>query len=478
MVRLVSAKPPKIDGVEGGSATPSSTPTPKVSSWDQVEERQQRARAEGNARPVQPVRPTTRPTTTPATTTPPTTPSEPLGPPVPKTNSTLAEIPGMNRFGRAITGATYIPGEGGFPAPWKGQLEPVGGRPIAGGRTPVLTGPQKVGNILLDTANQFGSPNMFRGWKSGGKAGVIANVASMITISGASAALQQETMADVFREQGYPKDVAAEMATAYIGTYGVAGAATSAGAEAVSDATFMAASAAGGAAIGALFFGVGAIPGAAAGAAAGWAASRVVAGASAVINLLEGFLSMGNAYANKEAGTPENTKFVNLPSLDDFWIHGGINDDGTPRNGLLGLNLRGAAAEGAHETAMAAANAAVTTFVQNGRFYSDEDTLREQQRIEQGHYASSADVDPKYEFYKKFIQEGYFVYKEPNGDYKVDTLAVQQFLYNNARYKTEADLRGELPPKRPAGEEFYRSVRLTDDMLGGMWGDNSDIPMP
>jgi hypothetical protein len=300
----------------------------------------------------------------------------------------------------------------------------------------------------------------------------------MIAISGASAALQQETMTDVFREQGYPKDVAAQMATAYIGTYGVAGAATSAGAEAVSDASFMAASAVGGAAIGSLFFGVGAIPGAAAGAAAGWAASRVVAGASAVINLLEGFLSMGNAAANKSAGTPENTKFVNLPSLDDFWIHGGVNDDGTPRNGLLGLNLRGAAAEGAHEAAMAAANAAVTTFVQNGRFYTDEETLKERQYIQEGTYATSAEVDPKYQFYKKFIQEGYFVYQEPNGDYKVDTLAVQQFLYDNARYKTEADLRAELPPKRAAGQKFYTSVRLTDDMLGGMWGTNSDIPMP
>lgn len=469
MVRLVSAKPPKIDGVEGGSATPSSTPTPKVSTWDQVEERQQRQRGSGQP---------PRPTVVAPKTTPPPAPNEPLGPPVPKTNSTLGEIPGMNRFGRAVTGATYIPGEGGFPAPWKGQLEPVGGRPVAGGRTPVLTGPQKVGNILLNTANQFGSPIPVRGWKSGGKAGVIFNLGSMATISGASAALQQETMTEAFREQGYPKDVAAQMATAYIGTYGAAGAASSAGAEAISDATFMAASAAGGAAIGALFFGVGAIPGAAAGAAAGWAASRVVAGASAVINLVEGFLSMGNAWANKEAGTPEKTTFVNLPSLDDFWIHGGINDDGTPRNGLGGLNLRGAAAEGAHELAMSAANSAVTTFVQNGRFYSDEDTLREQQRIQEGHYASSADVDPKYEFYKKFIQEGYFVYQEPNGDYKVDTLAVQQFLYDNARYKTEADLRGELPPKRPAGDAFYKSVRLTDDMLGGMWGDNSDIPMP
>lgn len=473
MVRLVSAKPPKIDGVEGGSATPSSTPTPKVNTWEQVEERQQRQRGSG-----QPVRPTTvtPPAPKPATTLPPGTSSEPLGPPVPKNNSTLAEIPGMNKFGKMVTGATYIPGEGGFPAPWKGQFEPVGGRPLASGRPPVLTGPQKVGNILLGTANQFGSPNPLRGWRSGGKAGVIANVAGMMSISGATAAMQQDTMTEVFQEQGYPKDVAAKMATAYIGTYATAGAATAAGAEAVSDATFMAASAAGGALIGSLFFGVGAVPGAAAGAAAGWAASRVVAGASAVINLVEGFLSMGNAAAN--TNNPGNIKMVNLPSLDDFWIHGGINEDGTPRNGLLGLNARGFAAQGAHEAAMSAANAVVTGLVDQGRFYTDDETLKERRYIEEGTYATSSEVDPKYEFYKKFIQEGYFVYQEPNGDYKVDTLAVQQFLWDNARYKTEADLRTALPEKRPAGQAFYTSVRLTDDMLGGMWSTNSDIPMP
>lgn len=459
MVRLVSAKPPKIDGVEGGSAMPPSTPKPVASTWDQVEERQQRNRGMSKPTITAPVRPPSAEPTTPA---PRPRPDGATMPAAPVKMQPLGEIPGLNPIGKAALGGVSVPDGNPTYKPWKVQTGRLGdGKDV--------TGVQRFVNGSLKIAEQFGSPNPGRGFRSGGRAGVLFNAASMVGISSGVGALQQDSVAERFYDAGYPKDVAKAMATTYIGTYGVLGAGTSAGAEALSDLSFIAATSATGAVIGATFFGIGAIAGAAAGAAAGWSVGRVAAGASAIINLVEGAFGVGGALANKSAGTPENIKTVNLPSIDDWWVHGGLNEDGTSRNGLLGLNLRGAAAESADSAAMSAANVLVQPFIDGGRLYSDNDTVRERGRIEEGYYADHSDVDPKYEFYKQFIQEGYFVSKNANGEYKVDTRAVQEFLWDNARYRTEEDLRSELPKKSVVGDSFYKSVRLTDEMLAGMW---------
>ena len=223
----------------------------------------------------------------------------------------------------------------------------------------------------------------------------------------------------------------------------------------------MAAGAGIGALIGSAFFGLGAIPGAFAGAASGWAAARVAAGASQIINIGEMILSTGNILTG-------NGGFVNLPSVDDFWLHGSMNEDGTMRNGPFGANFRAFFAGGADDVALSAARTAIDA-TNPGRFLTDEQAIEEDAKIKNGYYANSSDVDPKYDDYFQFIQEGYFVFKDTDGKYKVDTEAVQTFLLNTVRYTREEDLRELLPPKPAAGDAFYKSVRLTDEMLAGMW---------
>ena len=451
MVRLVSAKPPKIDGVEGGSAMPPSTPKPVASTWDQVEERQQRNRGMSKPTITAPVRPPSAEPTTPAPRPRPdgaTMPAE-----APKVRI-LGETPGMNRFGKAMTGGTTVPDDSKFPLPWKATTGRLGD-----GKA--LTGVQKFGNSLIGTAEQFGSPNPLRGLRSGGKFGVLTTFASAMAISGATAKMQEDALVKDFMAQQYPEDVARSMAAAYVGSYSATAGVANLAAEGAADATFMAASATAGAAIGAAFFGIGAIPGFFAGAAAGWAASRVAAGASAIVNIAEAAFSMGNVATG-------NGGFVNLPSLDDYWVHGGINEDGSKRNGLLGLNFRAAAAEGADSTALSAARA-VVDLANPGRFLTDEQAIQEEERIQTGYYADSSDIDPKYDDYFQFIQEGYFVKRDTSGNYKVDTQAVQKFLLDTVRYTKTEDLRQLLPPKPAAGDSFYKSVRLTDEMLAGMW---------
>jgi len=472
MVRLVSAKPPKIDGVEGGSATPSSTPTPKMTTWDQVETRQQEARGRfGRTTPPLPTRPV--PAATPAGPPSPEPRPRPDGatPPMEQPRMRLlGEAPGLSRIGQAVAGRVLVPDDSEFPKPWRGQIEnPFGSRPVGAGKAVApLTAAERFANGFINKANAFGSPNFLRGLRSGGKGNVLTTIMSSMTIAGASANMQREALAKEFMAQQYPKDVAESMAAAYVASYAATGAATSLAAEGAADATFMAAGAAGGALIGSIFFGLGAIPGAFAGAASGWAASRVVAGASAMINMVEAALSAGNIASG-------NGGFVNIPTLDDFWVHGSINEDGTSRNGFLGFNFRSFAAQGADDVALSAARAAVD-LANPGRFLTDEQAIDEEGKIMSGHYATSADVDPKYDDYFQFIQEGYFVFKGADGKYKVDTVAVQEFLLNTVRYTREEDLRELLPPKPAIGDTFYKSVRLTDEMLGSMWDIQDVMP--
>lgn len=466
MVRLVSGKPPKLDGVEGGSATPSSTPTPKVSTWDQVEERQQKNR--GVAAAPKPPRPV--PSIPDAGKTPPTGAPKPV---------VTGEMPGVgNILGRAATRTTYIPDDTGKPFPYKGQIRPYQPPVSAGRGTPVLTPSQKIAAAVNSTArgvSVLGNVNPFSGAGRGGTKGArIAALSTLMTsiVAAGGANLQQkQEVAKYFESEGYPKDAADTMANTYIATATGLQTGTSLAAEAGSDASFMAAGAAGGALIGAAFFGIGAGPGIVAGAAAGWAASRVVAGASALLNMVEAALSINSAVQGGD--------MVNIPTLDDFWFHGGPNTvwkdaSGNP-TGLLGFSARQGAADISDGLATSAAFAAVGAQYP-GRFLSDEQVLVEEERIKSGHYATSADVDPKYDDYKQFIQEGYFVFKDTQGNYKVDTKAVQQFLLDTVRLTQRDDLVSYLPPKKPVGDEFYKSQRLTDEMLAGMWDIQDFMP--
>ena len=162
---------------------------------------------------------------------------------------------------------------------------------------------------------------------------------------------------------------------------------------------------------------------------------------------------------------------VNLPSLDDFWFHGGFDENGNQRDGLLGWNFRAGGGEVSSNAALFAARAIVDA-KHPGRFLTDEQAIEETKRIKSGHYATHSDVDPKYDDYKSFIKEGYFVYKDNDGKFKVNVEEVQTFLLNSVRYTQEDDLRTFLPPKTAVGDEFYKSQYLTDDMLATMW----DIP--
>jgi hypothetical protein len=253
----------------------------------------------------------------------------------------------------------------------------------------------------------------------------------------------------------YPKDIAETMADEYIQSRTATGVGATIGAEALGDASFIALTST----IGALIGSPGGFAGIAAGGAAGWAVGRFIAGVSQVINIVEAGLNFGTIASG---GT-----MVNLPTIDDFWIHGGI--EGKP--GAFGLDLRGGLQDQADMLARTEAYRVIQDIYPD-RFYTDEETYREMERIQGGYYAYHTDVDPKYEAYKNFIQEGYFVFKDSRGDYKVNVAEVQEFLLNSARYKKEDDLRAFLPAKTSVGEEFYKSVYVTDNVLAGLW----DIP--
>ena len=464
MVRLVSAKPPKIDGVEGGSATPSSTPTPKMSTWDQVEARQQEAKGRfGRVTPAVPTRPAPP---TPNAPQPMATPPRPDGatPPMEQPKMRLlGEAPALSTIGKRIAGGVSVPNVGEGRLFWKGQIpEPYASRPVGAGKAVApLTTAQKTANMVIKQANLLGSPIPLRGLRSGNAGNALTSLVSSMAIAGASAEMQREALAKEFMSQQYPKDIAESMAATYVASYALTGAGSSIVAEAAADATFLAAGAGIGALIGSALFGLGAIPGALAGAASGWAAARVAAGASQIINIGEMILSTANIATG-------NGGFVNIPSVDDFWLHGSMNEDGTMRNGPFGANFRAFFAGGADDVALSAARTAIDA-TNPGRFLTDEQAIEEDAKIKNGYYANSSDVDPKYDDYFQFIQEGYFVFKDTDGKYKVDTEAVQTFLLNTVRYTREEDLRELLPPKPAAGDAFYKSVRLTDEMLAGMW---------
>ncbi len=448
MVRLVSAKPPRIEGVEGGSATPSSTPTPKTTTWSEAEDKQRQRR--GMPKQPKPVTVLTKPVSG-----------------GPETKGGIPAVkPEFSPIGKAATTLTALP-KGRLFRPWEAQINYSGlglNASPPGLSKPAMSTAQKIASRVLPTLEQFGSPHPFRGIRSGKLPGVALVAGSAMGVSNIQGNMTKDQLVQNFIDMQYPEDVANTMADRYVERYTAIGAAANLGAEGLADASFMAASSAVGAAIGSALFGIGALPGAAAGAAAGWAISRVATGASMLINMLEVGLGMGTIATG-------DGKMVNLPSIDDFWFHGGFDENGNTRNGFLGVNFRSFAGDLATNLALSQARAA-TDDEYPGRFLTDDQAITEEERILSGYYAFHTDVDPKYEAYKNFIQEGYFVYKDSRGDYKVNVAEVQEFLLNSVRYTQEEDLRTFLPQKSSVGEEFYKSVYLTEDALARMW----DIP--
>jgi len=440
MVRLVSAKPPKIDGVEGGSATPSSTPTspaPKVTNWEQVEERQQRRRG----MPTAPVKPAPAPTTA--------SPVRPDGATPPAPEPIKGEI-NPTRFGKLAMDYTPIPAN--RMNPLAAEFGGFRGRPLEAGRNmpPVLTPAQKIANAALKQMNELGSPNPIaafnKGGSKGGKALFALMMAGMATnnfsMAGDDIEGGLETIAANYASMGYPPDVAAKMAERFAADRAIIGTVTDTGAAAIADASFMGASAVAGAGIGAMFFGIGAIPGAILGAGYGWAASRIAAGASQLLNIVELATSS------------------NIPTINDFWIHDAAY------NASAELSFQGALMAGRESVLLE----------NQGRFLSDEDVVREIDRIETGHYATSVDVDPKYDDYKQFIQEGYFVYKDEGGRYWVDVNQVQQFLYDTVRMTQQDDMRSRLPKLTVDGVNFSKTKTVTDDYLADLWNVRGVMP--
>ncbi len=444
MVRLVSLK---NDGVGDGSATPSPTPKPKVTNWEQVEERQQRNRG---AQPRRPTPKTPIITATPdrpasGAATPPAVPTDPTA-----TSVLKGEIPAGNPIGRTAVG--MLNPEVGSAKPWKQQFRDVTA-PVYDGRGGlVVNGASRFGTAVVNgtknTLSAYGSIDPTVPYRTGGKFSkglALAMLGAQIVGGGAATEAEIEggknALINAFVSSGYPKDVAETMATAYLGAAAPTRTVTDTVAGAAGDATFMAATSAAGAGIGALFFGIGAVPGAIIGAGFGWTAGRIAAGASTLLNMVE-------------AATGSD-----IPTINDYWIHGALYEK---------------SGQTAHDAGMIAAANSVKIY--GDRFLSDEDTYAEEEKIKSGHYAQSTDVDPKYDDYFKFIQEGYFVKQDVNGRYYVNVEEVQDYLINTARLTREEDLRQFLPKKTSVGDAFYKSKRLTDDMLAGMWDTAGVMP--
>jgi len=264
----------------------------------------------------------------------------------------------------------------------------------------------------------------------------------------------------IIQDYGYSEDIAIELAAtlddnmlAVLGqSVGMAGDAIINDALIIAGFTLL--GGIGGAAAG--FFGgagVGAIPGFMAGARVGYTGGRVVAGVSNVVNLAEmGLMASGNPN-------------YNLPSWDDFspWTHmnksnpfidtneNGVQDYGEIDNpeynpamaegyGALGETLRGAlgnSQEDAWKKIMAK---------YPDRFFDPTIAATETERYRRDWYGTNGNPpNPRIQEVVGLINEGYFVYKDRNGDWALDHDAVKVYLMETTRYKNFDERKGMIP---------------------------------
>lgn len=393
-----------------GSATPSSSATPKINTWEELS-------PSGRA-PSAPIAATATPKPTRkgavAPIAPPVAP-EPVAPsstPVaPNAVDTVMERSTRTKFGGENFNTTLASRKVlfGGAAQWN---------------IPKSTKATKV----LNFASVYGQPSIKSqfigaGGKVSGKSALFTGAmmlaqtfmgteeGKVVDESTNSTLIEDRTAA--FQYMGYPPDVAKTMATDENFLQNAYGAVSGLGAAAVADAAVGTAGAGIGAIVGTVFMpGVGT----AAGASVGWAVGTTISGISTLVNLaIEPFTK--GAFG------------VDIPTLDDFW---GVQDI---------YRMSG-------EAAGSAASTMVESSVSGrfpGRFRSQGETLMELDRMQTGYYAKSSDVDPRAGEMTNLVSKGYFIKTKEDGTRGIDIEAYQKYKQESMLYLSDADKVKFLP---------------------------------
>jgi hypothetical protein len=286
-------------------------------------------------------------------------------------------------------------------------------------------------------------------------------------------------------ETGYPEDIAREMAATLNGNilsrFASAGGAVAD--QAIMDAITIALFTIGGAVIGGIRGIPGAVPGVIAsglaGAGQGYVWGRNVAGISNAINLIEiGTLPMG----------------VDLPSIDDFspytelWKsrrffdtnNNGIQDEGEAINPDFNPNMESGKwglSQGFGEVVSGSQKEGWETVMQKypDRFVPIAEAVLEQDRYARGYYDQPGMADPRIGETVTLISQGYFVYKNSQGNWAIDKDAIDFYLQSTTRYKNMDDKMGVLKwlynDKVEPNLEFTKTLTngITQDIYNGLW---------
>jgi len=256
-----------------------------------------------------------------------------------------------------------------------------------------------------------------------------------------------ESQVQIYKDLGYPDDVAQDAAEAYNNAY-KAGAGTAGLFDiAAQDAQVAAGFAAGGAIVGSIVPGFGTL----AGAGIGWALGTTLAGFSNMLMLAEQGLKI---FAPKDAAISMNGTWIDLPTFNDFMpgISGIVGED----------NYYGAVANTAG--AFAADNAIAQKYP--NRFNGADYVYRELTRLDSNYYATSSEVDPRAKEMYDLISQGYFVKQTPNG-LGIDNKSYYEYLADTMMYRDMEDKKRFLP----AGTTpFLNGGTMSEDQWYSLFG--------
>lgn len=257
----------------------------------------------------------------------------------------------------------------------------------------------------------------------------------------------------IVETQGYPEDVARELAGSLNSNImsRLATAVGYAGDQAINDMIVIAiATLIGGVAggvSGAAAGGVGAIPGVGIGASRGYLVGRGIVGTSNLLNLAELALTLQNG-----------KEYVDLPTVDDFspWTafnksqpffdlnNNGVQDTGEDTNPNYEPEMesgKGALGDAFGDIFSTSQQKAWENIMLKypERFVSPQEALLEEGRYKTGYYNQPGKQNPRIGEVVTLISQGYFVYKNSQGDWALNHDAVKSYLENTTRYKTMAD---------------------------------------
>jgi hypothetical protein len=447
MIDPVMRKPPKPSGE--GSADPSPTAprrapktprgaTPKVTTWQGAEEESTARRQTGVPEAA----------TRPGYEAPVTAPRKPVR-------------PNWIRYGVEF-GAPKIFGGKGYqakidPKVFDKYRLPSATLPALEGRLPKSipfiggkrVGGAKIGGMnatsFLQTAQAFGNPNPLAVGKT-----TLAVTTAMSSLMMLLQGYQDEEASTAYRkaliDYGYPEDAIDSMKFSGEIAGSIAGGAASIGTYAAQDFAVSAAGAGVGGVIGAF----GGPAGVAGGAAMGWAAGAIVAGVSNILNMVE----IGTPFVAKLANNILGTSWDGgLPTIDDLW-----RTQSSEFNGSIYMSAQRIADE-------------FVLSAGGDRFYAPTEVEKEREKIINGYYALSVDVDPRAQEMNDLVGQGYFVKKNTDGTYGLDITRYQEYMLKTALYKKPEDKQKFLPVITADGSSFA-STPLTESIWNQLWSNS------